>query len=75
MYIILANLNSNAQYSYHSMYSEDFSKADLLFSLLKNKLPLKEIAKLSEKLFKNNKNKTYKRYLSFSFAFHFKKSS
>ena len=45
---------------------EDFSKADLLFSLLKNKLPLKEIAKLSEKLFKNNKNKTYKRYLSFS---------
>ena len=45
---------------------EDFSKADLLFNLLKNKLPIKEIAKLSEKLFKNNKNKTYKRYLSFS---------
>ena len=32
---------------------EDFSKADLLFNLLKNKLPIKEIAKLSEKLFKN----------------------
>ncbi|MFL2695716.1 MAG: 16S rRNA (cytidine(1402)-2'-O)-methyltransferase [Gammaproteobacteria bacterium] len=45
---------------------EDFSKADLLFNLLNNKLPIKEIAKLSEKLFKNNKNKTYKRYLSFS---------
>ena len=45
---------------------EDFSKADLLFNLLRNKLPIKEIAKLSEKLFKNNKNKTYKRYLSFS---------
>ena len=45
---------------------EDFSKADLLFDLLKNKFPIKEIAKLSEKLFKNNKNKTYKRYLSFS---------
>ncbi len=45
---------------------EDFSKADLLFNLLKNKLPIKEIAKLSEELFKNNKNKTYKRYLSFS---------
>ena len=45
---------------------EDFSKADLLFNLLKNKLPIKEIAKLSEKLFKNNKNKAYKRYLSFS---------
>ena len=51
---------------YKENISEDFSKADLLFSLLKNKLPLKEIAKLSEKLFKNNKNKTYKRYLSFS---------
>lgn len=46
--------------------TEDFSKADLLFNLLNNKLPIKEIAKLSEKLFKNNKNKTYKRYLSFS---------
>ena len=34
---------------------EDFSKADLLFNLLKNKLPIKEIARLSEKLFKNNK--------------------
>ena len=45
---------------------EDFSKADQLFNLLKNKLPIKEIAKLSEELFKNNKNKTYKRYLSFS---------
>ena len=45
---------------------EDFSKADLLFNLLRNKLPIKEIAKLSEKLFKNNKNKAYKRYLSFS---------
>ena len=45
---------------------EDFSKADQLFKLLKNKLPIKEIAKLSEELFKNNKNKTYKRYLSFS---------
>mgnify|MGYP001188222097 CR=1 FL=1 len=51
---------------YKENISEDFSKADLLFSLLKNKLSLKEIAKLSEKLFKNNKNKTYKRYLSFS---------
>ena len=30
MYIILANLNSNAQYSYHSMYSEDFSKASFI---------------------------------------------
>ena len=46
--------------------TEDFSKADLLFNLLKNKLSIKEIAKLSEQLFKNNKNKTYKRYLSFS---------
>jgi len=51
---------------YKDDIAEDFSKADLLFNLLKNKLPLKEIAKLSEKLFKNNKNKTYKRYLSFS---------
>ena len=45
---------------------EDFSNADLLFNLLKDKVPLKEIAKLSEKLFKNNKNKLYKRYLSFT---------
>ena len=45
---------------------EDFSNADLLFNLLKDKVPLKEIAKLSEKLFKNNKNKIYKRYLSFT---------
>tara|TARA_B100000674_G_scaffold467609_1_gene452707 strand:- start:25 stop:852 length:828 start_codon:yes stop_codon:yes gene_type:complete len=51
---------------YKDDIAEDFSKADLLFNLLKYKLPLKEIAKLSEKLFKNNKNKTYKRYLSFS---------
>ena len=51
---------------YKDDIAEDFSKADLLFNLLKNKLPLKEIARLSEKLFKNNKNKTYKRYLSFS---------
>ena len=48
---------------------EDFSKADLLFDLLKNKFPIKEIAKLSEKLFKNNKNKTYKRYLNLSSLF------
>ena len=45
---------------------EDFSNADLLFNSLKDKVPLKEIAKLSEKLFKSNKNKIYKRYLSFS---------
>ena len=45
---------------------EDFSNADLLFNSLKDKVPLKEIAKLSEKLFKTNKNKIYKRYLSFS---------
>ena len=45
---------------------EDFSNADLLFNSLKDKVPLKEIAKLSEKLFKTNKNKIYKRYLSFT---------